>query len=80
MLLEGLDTINWSELHHAYGSAADVPQLLRDLTSSDGGIFERAMWHLSSNIFDQGARYEASAYTIPFLIELVNEPSLDRRN
>lgn len=32
-MLEQLSSINWSDLSHAYGSAEDVPQLLRDLTS-----------------------------------------------
>ena len=30
-MLEGLDEINWSQLHHAYGEANNVPQLIRKL-------------------------------------------------
>lgn len=30
-LLDGLDDIDWSRLHHAYGAASDVPDLRRAL-------------------------------------------------
>ncbi len=33
-MLEGLDKINWAALTHACGSAADVPDLLRQLPAS----------------------------------------------
>ncbi len=32
-MLETLDAIPWSTLHHAYGEASDVPGLMRDLAS-----------------------------------------------
>ena len=35
MALEKLDSIDWASLKHAYGSAADVPDLIRALASSD---------------------------------------------
>ena len=34
-MLEGLDEINWSQLHHAYGEANNVPQLIRKLLSKN---------------------------------------------
>ena len=34
-VLDGLDDIDWKSLEHAYGSAADVPDQLRDLVSGD---------------------------------------------
>ncbi|KAI1014527.1 hypothetical protein LB504_012133 [Fusarium proliferatum] len=33
--LAGLESIDWSQLSHAYGPADDVPQLLEDLQSTD---------------------------------------------
>lgn len=30
-MLEGIDSVPWGELEHAYGSAEDVPGLLRKL-------------------------------------------------
>ena len=34
MALEKLDSVDWAGLKHAYGSAADVPDLIRALASS----------------------------------------------
>src|SRR5207237_10305385 len=34
-MLEGLDAVEWASLTHAYGEAADVPGLIRELLSSD---------------------------------------------
>jgi hypothetical protein len=35
MVLSGVDDVSWGRLHHAYGTAGDVPDLLRALRSSD---------------------------------------------
>ena len=79
-MLEGLDAINWSKLHHAYGSAADVPGQIRSLTSSDTAVFDHALWSMFGNIYHQGSRWEASPYAIPFLCELVNSNSIQKRD
>ena len=69
-MLEGLDDIDWHGLSHAYGPADDVPGTLRMLaegkTSADdaSGVFHGNIWH-------QGTVYEATAYAVPFLIELL---------
>jgi hypothetical protein len=34
-VLEGLDDIDWAALKHAYGTAEDVPELIRNLGSGD---------------------------------------------
>jgi hypothetical protein len=34
-MFSGLDDIDWTELRHAYGSAADVPALLRALADGE---------------------------------------------
>ncbi|PIY12861.1 MAG: hypothetical protein COZ18_01145 [Flexibacter sp. CG_4_10_14_3_um_filter_32_15] len=78
-MLEKLDTIPWNELQHAYGSAADIPDNIRDLMSSDKEIRKKALSTLYSNIFHQGTRYNATPYAIPFLFELIaNENTEDR--
>jgi len=74
-MLEGLESIDWSRLEHAYGSAADVPDQIRALTSSDPDQRDRALGELYSNIFHQGTRYEASAYTVPFLLAILRDPA-----
>jgi hypothetical protein len=78
-MLEGLSSIAWSELSHAYGRADDVPQLISDLTSLDVEARGRALGTLFTNIYHQGTVYQASVYAAPFLIELVQqEEVLDR--
>lgn len=73
-MLVGLDKIDWSKLQHAYGSAYDVPQLLRDLISKDKKIRADAIYELFGNIWHQGTIYEATVYAVPFLIEILQSP------
>lgn len=75
-MLEGLDAVPWGRLHHAYGSAEDVPALLRKLRHApSGGRGEGSpLWHLFGNVWHQGTVYEATGHAVPFLIELAAEP------
>ena len=70
-MLERLDKINWKLLKHAYGSAEDVPDQIRNLQDPNPQIREKALWHLFGNIFHQGTRYQASPFAVPFLFEIV---------
>ena len=70
-MLEKLNEVNWKKLSHAYGSAEDVPDLLRALASEDGEKREKAYYALYGNVFHQGTRWEASPHVIPFLYELL---------
>src|SRR5258708_14521335 len=79
LMLDDLDSIPWDRLTHAYGSAEDVPDLLRALrtyTESAEGDDEEAasLWQLFGSIWHQGTVYEATAYAVPFLIELAADP------
>ncbi|XVV17177.1 HEAT repeat domain-containing protein [Actinoplanes sp. CA-131856] len=73
-MLDGLDRIDWARLSHAYGPAADVPGQIRALCSADPDVRIEARWQLYGNIFHQGTRYEATAYAVPFLIEVLGAP------
>ncbi|MET7751146.1 hypothetical protein [Micromonospora sp. NPDC005367] len=75
-----LDGIDWASLTHAYGSAEDVPGLIRDLRSSDAEVRSAAMYELYGNIYHQGTRYEATAYAVPFLLELLADPTTPARH
>ncbi|WP_166385540.1 hypothetical protein [Catellatospora methionotrophica] len=74
-----LSSIDWASLTHAYGSAEDVPDLIGALRSSDADVRGEAMTELYGNIFHQGSRYEASAYAVPFLLELVADSTTPDR-
>jgi hypothetical protein len=39
----GIDEVDWASLRHAYGSAEDVPPLLRGLASADAVERETAL-------------------------------------
>ncbi len=77
-MLEGLDDINWHSLSHAYGPADDVPETLWALASGKtsgedaSGVFWGNIWH-------QGTVYEATAYAVPFLIELLQDKRIKDR-
>ncbi|MET7692218.1 hypothetical protein ABZT06_30265 [Streptomyces sp. NPDC005483] len=71
LLLADLDQLDWSLLHHAYGSAEDVPALLRDLASPVETTAAEAEEELWSSIVHQGTVYTATAAAVPFLAGLV---------
>jgi hypothetical protein len=77
---ERVHEINWSSLEHANGSAADVPNLLVDLQSSDTAIRKRAYDELFGNIWHQGTVYSATAYAVPFLFELLDSQSVQDKD
>jgi hypothetical protein len=45
-----LDTVPWQRLHHAYGSAGDVPDQLRALRSRDQHARDDALGQLFGNV------------------------------
>ena len=73
-MLERLDTINWSALHHAHGEASDVPILLRTTLSQIKEERDFAFQLLHETIWHQGTVYEASAHVVPFLWEMIQSP------
>lgn len=78
-MLEGLDTIQWGQLNHAYGSADDVPDLIRALAHDDDDIRDKTLYALYGNIWHQGTVYEATSYAVPFLIELLSIDHVTRK-
>ena len=77
--LESLDEIDWASLSHAYGSAKDVPELIRQRASKKTREAEEAERELFGNIWHQGTVYEATAFAVPFLVELIAHPETHRR-
>lgn len=78
-MLDGLDNIPWKTLNHAYGSAEDIPDLIRALTYDSDNIREKTLYTLYSNIWHQGTVYQATAYAVPFLIELLSASNVTRK-
>ncbi|KAH7262870.1 hypothetical protein BKA59DRAFT_464671 [Fusarium tricinctum] len=78
--LAGLESINWSQLIHAYGPADDVPVLLRQLQSTDPEIYLTALDGCWSSIYHQGTRYSASVQAVPFLYSLLDHQATKNRS
>jgi hypothetical protein len=79
-MLEGLDSIAWSKLSHAYGKASDTPAHLRNLTSTRQSKREHARDALWSSINHQGSVYDATAAAVPFLVELATSTDIAERH
>lgn len=76
-MLEGLDQIPWSELETGPGTAQRIPELIRQITSpTTRGMAERLLLDYLNH---QGTIYEASAYVVPFLFELLNDPTVPQK-
>ncbi|MCX4580785.1 hypothetical protein OHB41_48300 [Streptomyces sp. NBC_01571] len=69
-LLTGLDEVEWSNLNHAYGTAADVPGQLRALCGDDELARQQAVSSLFDHLAHQGSRCQASPYAVPFLARI----------
>ena len=65
--LAGLDSHPWADFSHAYGSAEDLPELLRDLAGDDEDAAKEALSELYGSVLHQGTVYAASAEAVPFL-------------
>jgi aminoglycoside 2''-phosphotransferase len=79
-MFEGLNAIPWGELTHAYGSAEEVPVWLRQLTSADAKVRQKAMYELVGSICHQGTIWPATGYAVPFLIELLQAPAVQDKD
>ncbi|MFD8205571.1 hypothetical protein ACFV2S_04040 [Streptomyces sp. NPDC059695] len=68
--LDGLDALPWASSSHAYGSAEDVPDLLRALAGPDAAAADEALSELYGSVLHQGTVYAASAEAVPFLARI----------
>lgn len=70
-MLEGLDKVDWSNINHSHDKATKIPNWIRDLASDEKKVRSRAMSNLYEYLNHQGTLYEASAYAVPFFLELL---------
>lgn len=63
--------IDWASLTHAYGSAEDVPDILRGLVSDDADEREIALSRFHGAVHHQGDVYDSTVACLPFLFEVV---------
>jgi hypothetical protein len=79
-MLRGLGEVAWGALDHAYGSADDIPGVLRAAASADAEEAEEAIDTLFGSIFHQGTVYPASVAVVPFVAELAVAPAVHHRS
>ena len=79
-MLDKLDAVPWASLEHAYGSAEDVPGLLRKLLDPDPKVRSNTLWTLYGNVYHQGSRYPATPYVVPFLVEMCARHDVPNRS
>jgi len=78
--LAGADSVAWGDLEHTYGAASDIPECLSALRSTDVEARRRAVSHLGNALNHQGiGRGEATKPTVPFLLRLLDDPSVPDR-
>jgi hypothetical protein len=89
-MVEKLDEIEWANYTHAYGTAEDIPILLRAVLLPKplyrhiiipdwADVDDDAVACMGYSIFHQGSLYDAALPTIPFLIELVAHEDTPKR-
>ena len=71
-----LDSPHWSKLHHAYGPASNIPNLLRQLESLPSSKGDKEPWFsIWSSLAHQGDVYSASFAAVPHVIAyLASDP------
>ncbi|MFG2361839.1 HEAT repeat domain-containing protein [Streptomyces mirabilis] len=78
-MFTGMDEVGWASMKHAYGSAEDVPELLRGLASACPQERERALDGMYGAVHHQGDVYDSTLACIPFLFEVVGQAELRDR-
>ena len=73
--LPGVEDVNWAELQHAYGTAADVPQMLNGLAANDAQWSEH-LDDLVGSVTHQGSSYSSTAPALRLVAGLAAAPQL----
>ncbi|GHG34645.1 hypothetical protein [Streptomyces zaomyceticus] len=74
---EGLNAVDWAALRHNYGSAEDVPDLLRRCAGPDPDDAVDAAFDLLNQLFHQGGWIcSAAPAALPFLLRLAASPAV----
>ncbi|WRZ91654.1 hypothetical protein OHB54_22780 [Streptomyces sp. NBC_01007] len=69
-----LTRTNWAALHHAYGPAADAPEMLAALLDTDQGVRTKALDNLHDILHHQGTIYEATVPTARYIAAISSDP------
>lgn len=78
-MFTGIDEVDWASLHHAYGSAEDVPGWLRGLASADPAERGLALDRMYGAVHHQGDVYDSTLACVPFLFALAGSEEVRDR-
>ncbi|MDO0931063.1 HEAT repeat domain-containing protein [Streptomyces sp. DG2A-72] len=78
-MFTGIDEVDWAALRHAYGSAEDVPGMLRGLASADPAEREIALDGMYGAVHHQGDVYDSTLACVPFLFALAGREGVPDR-
>lgn len=79
-MLRGLHEVDWASMHHAYGSAEEVPALLEALRSPNAEVRGQALSDFYNKVHHQGDVYRSTTASLPFLLELAGDPATPDRH
>lgn len=79
-MFTGIDEVDWASMRHAYGSAEDVPGLLRGLASADAAEREIALDGMYGAVHHQGDVYDSTLACVPFLFALAAREEIPERS
>jgi len=71
--LAGLAVIDWSSMHHAYGTAGEVPELLEQLASPDVDVRDKALRRSYTAVHHRSPITSCAVATLPFLLDLAGD-------
>lgn len=79
-MLEGLNSVAWHEIDHAYGPALDTPGHVRALLSDDAEEVAQAIKDLDRTVYEEGGFVcPAATAVLPFLVEVMPALESDHR-
>ncbi|WP_327715513.1 HEAT repeat domain-containing protein [Streptomyces sp. NBC_00490] len=78
-MFTGIDEVDWASMRHAYGSAEDVPGLLKGLASADAAEREIALDGMYGAVHHQGDVYDSTLACVPFLFALAAREEVQER-
>lgn len=79
-MLDGLDDIDWASLGSATGTADELPAMLRAIAAGAEPEAGNAVGDLVNEVFHQGTVWDCTEPAIPFVVELVLDPSVPHRS
>lgn len=75
-MLQTIESVNWKNLYHAYGEATNIPEFFNLLANeTDFQNWRTVLADLAKHVFHQETLYPATAYTIPFINQLLTHAS-----